>query len=197
MTEIPWSASWSGEQAFRLIASVDHPGLLELDQKEAPGVGEPLFAQIHVTRHRRGMVGLLCHVCGEPTTPADRYIFPTASGGLVTLHDGTQQYGCNVPPMHEACTRRANQACPHLTKIAEPSLRCDPEEGRLIHRTDRPMGLEALSLELPVGVDVIFSYYRLYSPAFTAKVLRARTDWEAASAARRAERRGAAQSRQD
>ena len=194
MTEIPWSVSWSGEQAFRLVPSADHPGLLELDQKEAPGVGEPLFAQIHVTRHHRGMVRLLCHVCGEPTAPHDRYIFPTASGGLVTMHDGTQQYGCNVPPMHQACTLRANQTCPHLTKIAEPPLRCDAEEGRLIHRTDRPKGLEALGLDMPQGVDLIFSYYRLYSPDFTTKVLRARGDWEAASAARRAEmRRGAGQ----
>jgi hypothetical protein len=192
MTEIPWSVSWSGEQAFRLTPSADHPGLLELDQKEAPGVGEPLFAQIHVARHRRGMVRLLCHVCGKPTPPRDRYIFPTASGGLVTLHDGTRQYGCNVPPMHKACTLRANQDCPHLTKIAEPPLRLDRDEGRLIHRTDRPKGLEALKLDFPPGADVIFSYYRLYSPEFTAKVLRARAEWEAASAARRAEMRRAA-----
>ena len=189
VSEIPWSVAWTGEQAFRLQRSLDFPGLLELDQKEAPGEGEPLFASIHVTRHRRGMVDLLCHVCGKPTDPRDRFIFPTASGGLVTLHDGTQQYGCNVPPMHRACTIRANHACPHLAKIAEPPLRCGRDDGRLIHRTDVTPGLEALASGLPPGVEVVFSCYRLYGPEFTAKVEAARVAWAKAASARRARRR--------
>jgi hypothetical protein len=158
---------------------------MELDQKEAPGVGEPIFATIHVSRHRRGMMDLLCHVCGKPTKPQDRYIFPAASGGLVTLHDGSQQYGCNVPPMHRACTVRASHACPHLTKIDEPPLRCGRDVGRLIHRTDVPPGMEAIAAKLPSNGQVIFSYYRLYGPEFSAKVLEARAAWETASRARR------------
>jgi hypothetical protein len=188
VTEVPWSVAWSGEQAYRLVPSRDVAGFLELDQKEAPGVGEPLFATIHFTRHRRGMIELLCHVCGKPTQPHDRYIFPTASGGLVTLHDGSQQYGCNVPPMHRACVVRASHACPHLTQIDEPPLRCGRDEGRLIHRTDVPPGLEALAKEFPPGQPVIFSYYRLYGPEFTAKVQGARDRWEAESRARRSRR---------
>ena len=189
-TEIPWSVAWSGEQAFRLQRSLDFPGLLELDQKQAPGEGEPLFASIHITRHRRGMVDLLCHVCGKPTAPGDRYIFPTASGGLVTLHDGSQQYGCNVPPMHRTCTVRALHNCPHLAKVSEPALRCGRDDGRLIHRTDITPGLEALVGKLPSNVEVVFSCYRLYGPAFTAKVEAARAAWAAASRARRSARQG-------
>jgi hypothetical protein len=49
----PWSASWSAEQEFHLTQSVDFPGMVELDQKQAPGVGDPLFAVVHITRHRR------------------------------------------------------------------------------------------------------------------------------------------------
>ncbi len=188
--EIPWSVAWSGEQAFRLQRSLDFPGLLELDQKEAPGEGEPLLASIHITRHRRGMVDLLCHVCGKPTPPGDRYIFPTASGGLVTLYDGTRQYGCNVPPMHRSCTQRAFHNCPHLAKVSEPALRCGRDDGRLIHRTDITPGLEALVGKLPPGAQVVFSCYRLYGPAFTAKVEAARASWAAASRARRDGRRG-------
>ncbi len=188
--EIPWSVAWSGEQQFRLQRSLDFPGLLELDQKEAPGEGEPLFASIHVTRHRRGMVDLLCHICGKATDAKDRYIFPTASGGLVTLHDGTQQYGCNVPPMHRACTLRALHACPHLIKIDEPPLRCSRDEGRLIHRTDVTPGLEAIASQLPPNVEVVFSCYRLYGPEFTARVEAARAAWATASRARRSARRG-------
>jgi hypothetical protein len=176
--EVPWSVAWSGELAFRVQPSRDFPGLVEIDQRQAPGEGEPLFAAVHVTRQRRGMVDLLCHVCGKATTADDRYIFPTASGGLVTLHDGTQQYGCNVPPMHGACAQRAAAACPHLTKVSEPPLRCARDEGRLIHRTDVTPGLE-----------VVFSCYRLYGPAFTKDVLDARAAWERESRARRAARR--------
>jgi hypothetical protein len=184
-TEIPWSVAWTGEQSFRLQPSADFPGMVELDQKQAIGVGEPLFAAIHVTRQRRGLADFICHVCGKPTTREDRYIFPTASGGLVTLHDGSQQYGCNVPPMHRTCALRARHACPHLGKVDEPPLRCTRDEGRLIHRTDVTPGLEALAAQLPAGQDVVLSCYRLYGPEFTAKVVKARSDWEAAAKARR------------
>ena len=177
MSEIPWSVSWSGEQSFWLQESRDFPGMVELEQKQAPGVGEPLFAAVHVTRQRRGMVDLLCHVCGKPTPRLDRFIFPTASGGLVTMQDGSQQYGLNVPPMHRACTVRARYACPHLAKIDEPPLRCASDEGRLIHRTDVVPGMEALASTLPPGAEVVFSCYRLYGPSFTERVLAARSQW--------------------
>jgi hypothetical protein len=186
----PWTAAWTGEQAFRVQPSRDFPGLLELDQKQAPGEGEPIFAAIHVTRQRRGMADLICHVCGKLTAPGDRYIFPAASGGLVTLHDGGQQYGCNVPPMHRACAERAARECPHLAKVDEPPLACDADEGRLIHRTDVTPGLEALARTLPPGQEVVFSCYRLYGDAFTAKVIAARAEWEQASRDRRKPRDG-------
>ena len=183
--EVPWSVAWSGEQAFRLQPSSDFPGMVELDQKQAPGVGEPLFAAVHVTRQRRGIVDLLCHVCGEPTPPDDRYIFPVASGGLVTLHDGTQQYGCNVPPIHHACTARALEACPHLSRLSERPLRCSADDGRVIYRTDVTPGLEALAATLPQGQDVVFSCYRFYDPELTRQVIAARDEWEEQARARR------------
>jgi hypothetical protein len=162
--------------------------MVELEQKQAPGVGQPLFAAIHVTRQRRGMVDLICHVCGKPTPRLDRFIFPAASGGLVTLQDGSQQYGLNVPPMHRACTLRARRTCPHLAKVDEPPLRCASDEGRLIHRTDVVPGMEALAKTLPSGVEVVFSCYRLYGPDFTQKVLAARAQWERTSRDRRLRR---------
>lgn len=160
--------------------------MVELCQREAQGVGEPVFAAIHVTRQRRGMIDLRCHVCGRPTEPRDRFIFPAASGGMVTLQDGSQLYGCNVPPMHRACAVRATHACPHLAKVAEPPLRCTRDEGRLIHRTDITPGLEHIAAQLPPGVDVVLTCYRLYGPEFTAKVQAARRAWEASVARRRA-----------
>lgn len=183
--EAPWSAAWSGEQAFRLQPSADFPGLLELEQKQAPGVGEPLFAAMHATRLRRAMIDLLCHVCGKPTDRHDRYIFPVASGALVTLQDGSQQYGCNVPPMHRACAVRASHACPHLAKVVEPPLRCTRDAGRLIHRTDVTPGLEAIAKTIPPHLEVVLTCYRLYGPEFTVKVMAARAAWERASRTRR------------
>lgn len=183
--DAPWSVAWSGEQAFRLQPSRDFPGMVELDQKQAPGVGQPLFAAVHVTRQRRGMVDLLCHVCGKPTTPHDRYIFPVASGGLVTLHDGSQQYGCNVPPIHRACTTRALNTCPHLSRLSERPLKCSSDEGRLIYRTDVTPGLEALAQTFPAGAEIVFSCYRLYGPQFTLRVIRARDEWDRLARSRR------------
>ncbi|MBR7620952.1 hypothetical protein JKL49_16275 [Phenylobacterium sp. 20VBR1] len=188
MESAPWSAAWSGEASFTVGPSTDFPGFLELNQAQAPGKGEPLFGAMNATRLRRGMVDLLCHVCGRPTVRQDRYIFPVASGGLVTLLDGSQQYGCNVPPMHRACALRASHACPHLGKVSEAPLRCTRDEGRLIHRTDITPGLEGVVHLLPKGVDVVLSCYRLYGDEFTAKVLAARESWEKVTMDRRARR---------
>ena len=176
--------------AFGLRPSADFPGMTELVQQEAPGVGDPMFAVIHITRHRRSMIDLLCHVCGEPTAPEDRFIFPVASGGLVTLTDGTQQYGCNVSPLHRACASRARHDCPQLTRLGESPLRCPADEGRLIYRTDVTRGLEPIAQALPAGLEVIFSCYRLYDPAFTREVIAARDAWEQRVRGRSAARGG-------
>lgn len=186
--DAPWSVAWTGEQAFRLQPSRDFPGKIELDQKQARGDGEPIFASIHVTRQRRGMADFLCHVCGEPTQPNDRFIFPTASGGLVSMDGGAQQYGCNVPPMHGACAKQARSLCPHLSRLDELPLRCDSDAGRLIERTDVTPGLEGIAAKLPKNVEVVLSCYRLYGPSFTRKVTEARARWAAAARRKRLQR---------
>ena len=185
LSEAPWSVAWTGEQEFRLQPSRDFPGMVELDQLHAPGVGTPIFSAVHVTRQRRAMVDFLCHVCGLRTAGEDRYLFPVASGGMVTLHDGTQQYGCNVPPVHRACAQRALLACPHLDRLSERPLRCSRDDGRLIQRTDITPGLEGLASSIPPGQTVVFSCYRLYGPPFTRRVLAAREAWNTAARSRR------------
>jgi hypothetical protein len=185
LKDAPWSVSWSGENAFRLQPSTDFPGHAVLDQRQDPGAGVPQFAMIHVTRQRRGMIELLCHVCGEPTAPDDRFVFPVASGGMVTLHDGAEQWGCNVPPMHLTCAERALAECPHLSRLEDRPLRCEGDDGRLIPRTDVTPGLERLAYEIPAGTKVVYSCYRLYGPAFTQAVMAARAVWEEEARARR------------
>jgi hypothetical protein len=189
---VPWSVAWSGEQSFRLQRSSIFPGMIEVDQAERPGVGEPLFAAIHVSRHRRAMAKHLCHVCGRPTVKRDRYMFPIASGDLVTMHDGSRQYGCNVPPLHLTCARRAARQCPHLAKLYDMPVPCPSAEGRLIHRTDVVPGMEALAATFPSGQEVVFSCYRLFDEAFTRRVIRLRREWDGAQRARLARSRAKA-----
>lgn len=144
-----------------------------------------MFAAVHMTRQRRGMIDLLCHICGKPTEPRDRWVFPVASGGFVTMTDGSVGWGCNVPPVHGACARIARSECPHLSHLSEDPLQCGADEGRLIHRTDVTPGLEAIAAQMPPGQEVVFSCYRLYGPEFTRTVERARADWDLAARARR------------
>jgi hypothetical protein len=167
---VPWSVAWTAEKAFRLQKSTDFPGQWEVAQLEKPGEGEPVFAGVHVTRHRRGMVGFLCHVCGKPTPVTDRYIFPVVSGGLVTLQDGSQLYGGNVPPVHAACAEKAGRLCPHLRRAFAEPVACPDEPSRLIPRTDVPPGMEFLAKTYPAGPPVIYACYRLYGPKFTRRV---------------------------
>jgi hypothetical protein len=173
---VPWSVSWTEEQAFRLQPSALFPGLIEVGQKEAQGQGDPQLAVSHIGRHRAGMAHHLCHVCGQPTPKKDRWIFPVATGGMVTLEDGDRRYGCNVPPVHRACGRIAERLCPHLShQHAQPVL-SPGDEGRLVQRTDVVPGMEALARQIPAGTEVVFSCYRLYGAGFSRRVERLRRE---------------------
>ena len=172
---VPWSVSWTGESSFTLHPSRDFPGLTDLVQQHNPGVGSPAFAMVHVTRQRLGMVGHLCHVCGEPTPRRDRYLFPVQSGGFVTMADGSIRYGGNVPPVHLGCAKRARRLCPHLSRAFAEPVAFPEDEGRLVQRTDVVPGMEALARTLPAGLDVVFSCYRLFGPRFTRRVERLRS----------------------
>lgn len=173
---VPWLVAWSGEQAFELQKSVLFPGMIELSQAERPGEGVPIFGAVHVNRQRRGLAQHLCHVCGQPTPARDRWIFPAASGGMVTMAEGGERYGGNVPPVHEACARRARRQCPHLKAAMARPIACPADEGRLIWRTDVVPGMEQLAKSFPVGLDVVMSCYRLYGEAFSRKVARLRRE---------------------
>jgi hypothetical protein len=171
---VPWSVAWSGEKAFRLQPSTIFPGMIEVSQVERPGEGVPIFRGVHVDRQRRAMANNLCHVCGEPTPAHDRWIFPVASGGMVTLADGTERYGSHVPPLHAACARRAQHQCPNLKAAMARPVACPADEGRLIWRTDVVPGMEELAKTFPPGVEVVMSCYRLWGEAFSRKVARLR-----------------------
>ena len=112
-------------------------------------------------------------------------MFPVASGGFVTLHDGSVGWGCNVPPLHRDCATVAAMRCPHLNRLVETPRPWPSEEGRLIYRTDVAPGMEALAATFPAGLEVIYSCYRLFSPDVAERVRLLQSQWDADSRARR------------
>jgi hypothetical protein len=171
---VPWSVSWTDEQHYDLQLSKDFPGLVDLVQVERPGAGTPRFTAMHISRHRLGMAKNLCHVCGAPTAKRDRYIFPKDSGGFVIMPDESTRFAGNVPPLHLACARRAQQLCPHLSRAYAEPVAYPSEPSFLIERTDPVPGMEELARTLPAQLKIVFTCYRLYGPRFTEHVTRLR-----------------------
>lgn len=171
---VPWSVSWTEEQLYDIQMSTDFPGLVDLVQLDRPGAGAPRFAALHISRHRAGMAQNLCHVCGQPTAKRDRYIFPKESGGFVILPDESTRYAANVPPVHLACARRAQQLCPHLRAAYAAPVAYPAEASRLIERTDVVPGMEKVARTLPPHLRIVYTCYRMFGPRFTAEVMRLR-----------------------
>jgi hypothetical protein len=168
---VPWSVAWTGEASFDVRSSEDFPGFREVVQLDRQGEGAPLFASMHVTRHRRAMFMHLCHVCGHPTPQDDRYLFPLESGGMVDLGNGTFRYGGSVPPVHGKCAGLARGRCPHLRGFAGVLARFPQDEGRMIWRTDVVPGMEAVARTLPPGLPIVLTCYRLHEQPFTDLVV--------------------------
>jgi hypothetical protein len=171
---VPWSVAWSAELEFSLQMSDDFPGLLEVVQTDRQGQGVPRFAAQHITRHRAGMAGHLCHVCGRITPRRDRYLFPVQSGGFVTLPDDSIRYAGNVPPVHLKCAKLGKQLCPHLSHTAGEPVAYPSEDSRLMPRPDIVQGMEALAKTMPPNVKIVYGCYRLFGPRFTRLVQRLR-----------------------
>ena len=178
---VPWVVAWSGEQDFDLRPSASFPGRIEIVQAERPGTGVPLLNGMHIGRQRLGLVRHLCHVCGAFTPRGDRYLFPQSTGTFVASKSGEQRYVNHVPPVHAACVARARAMCPHLIQSAPRMVRFPSDEGKLKCETNAPPGMAAVAEALPAGTPVIYSYFRVHTPAFTRLVQRLRNEPAAAS----------------
>ena len=153
---LPWTAPWSGEGEFRLAPSATFPEVFgELVQREAQGEGEPQFQGMNLMRQRRGVVGHLCQVCGEPTPPTDRWLFPDRHR---RLHQGRRRPTLRQPhatrPTQPAPSARRG-LCPHLrASLAEP-VAFPRDVGFLAPETSLPNSLAHLAGQLPDGVVVL------------------------------------------
>ena len=114
---------------------------------------------------------------GENLGRGDKAQQGLQTGGWVPLGDGQQRYAGNVPPVHKACAERAARLCPHLSRQYAVPVRFPKEdEGRMVARTDTPPGMEEVAAQLPRGVPVVMSCYRLHGPRFSRLVRKLRTE---------------------
>lgn len=171
---LPWVVPWTGEARFWLQPSQAFSGAVEIVQETAPGVGEPMPSGMNVMRQRLGVTRFLCHVCGEPTPRSDRYLFPTATGTFMATAGGSQRYVSHLPPTHLACAQRAQRLCPHLRTTYARPVRFPSDEGKVKPETSLPDSLKFLEGQIPQDRPIIYSYYRIYSPAFSRLVERLR-----------------------
>lgn len=126
---VPYVAMWSAEevQAARVVATSlgiayadessidrDRHGLLWSRVTSCPGVGEPIYRQMHPLRQRRAMRRLLCQVCAGPADHDEH-------GTLWLIQDQRDQWpgwpegAQNThPPLCLRCARIAVKSCPWL-----------------------------------------------------------------------------------
>lgn len=171
---VPWVSPWSEEGSFSLALSERFADRLEVVQAVAPGVGTPSLRGMHLLRQRQGVADHLCHVCGKPTPPGDRYLFPVVTGNfLAPSADGQRRYASPMPPTHMACAQRAQKLCPHLKLSFAHPVRFPSDPGKLKYELHPPRGMEAVGANMPVD-EAIFSYYRVHTPGFSRLVERLR-----------------------
>jgi len=174
---VPWVVPWSGEMRFGLAPSASFPGRMEAVQASQPGVGEPVMGGMHLIRQRLGVVRHLCHVCGAPTPPGDRWLFPTVAGTMAPVAGAVgTRYLSNLPPIHAACARTAQGACPHLGRVRAAPIAFPHAEGEIMCETSVPEGMVPFAASLPTGQKAIFSYFRVFGPAFSRVVARLRAE---------------------
>ena len=171
---VPWVSPWSEEGSFSLALSERFADKLEVVQAVAPGVGTPSLRGMHLLRQRQGVADHLCHVCGKPTPPGDRFLFPVVTGNfLAPSAGGERRYASPMPPTHMACAQRAQKLCPHLKLSFAHPVRFPSDPGKLKYELRPPRGMEAVGANMPVE-EAIFSYYRVHTPGFSRLVERLR-----------------------
>ncbi|MFX4223503.1 MAG: hypothetical protein ACMVO3_22525 [Thalassobaculum sp.] len=106
----PWNASWTAEDSYEVRPCRWAGGKLAVWSPHKPGEGKPVFAKPHMVRQRRSIIEMRCTVCGEKTTPADRWWF-----GLGVKQEG--YFMTTEAPVHRACADLASKLCPHIRSL--------------------------------------------------------------------------------
>ncbi|MDX2074670.1 MAG: hypothetical protein SFX19_09975 [Alphaproteobacteria bacterium] len=112
--DVPWNAAWTGEDRFELRPCRWANGKLAVWQPTSPGNGKPMFADPHMVRQRMSVMRMICTVCGQRTTPGDRWMFAM---GEYIKHLGAKFWVTTEAPVHKACAELAGARCPHIRKL--------------------------------------------------------------------------------
>ena len=112
-TAVPWTVSWTGEDAFR-VDRCRFSARLAICQADAPGVGKPLFGKPHWQRQRHAIAECRCDLCGKPLKLATKvslsHARPVGHGadGLAILQV--------EPLLHRDCAAISMRYCPSLRR---------------------------------------------------------------------------------
>ncbi|WP_053734257.1 hypothetical protein [Nocardia sp. NRRL S-836] len=142
-----------------LLEQRDGFGLLWFSGLNNPGVGEPLWAQVHGLRQRECMVGRHCQVCGNPFPSGRPVTFlvpeqdvPKDCGPFETPH----------PPVCDTCRPWSLMQCPHLREqatfvwVTARAYRPTSVLADLYIRDRQTLGIsEDLGVTLPLGHDLL------------------------------------------
>lgn len=139
--DVPWVASWSEEPVTGAAPCATMDGQLALGQVQRAGFGLPIYSKNHAQRQRASMREMLCPMCGEPTTPGDRWTLLAkrrTAGELRATGLGTSLPADlddrhpvldagTIAPLHRACADRSLRLCPHLKANPATELMAFPE----------------------------------------------------------------------
>ena len=132
--DVPWVTSWTEEPVIGVRPCSTVQGRPALVQVQNAGYGRPQYSKNHLVRQRRSILEMLCPMCGEPTTPNDRWtqVARLAPAGLLRragkasglpreIEDKRVLLDAgSIAPLHKACVDRSLKYCPHLK--ADPNV---------------------------------------------------------------------------
>ncbi|MFJ6023698.1 hypothetical protein ACIQC9_03760 [Brevundimonas sp. NPDC092305] len=163
--DVPWVTSWTEETVLGVRPCATVGGRAALVQTGAAGFGKPLYSQNHLVRQRQTVLGMLCPMCGEPTSSDDRWtqVAQQTSAGRLrregkamnldrALEDRRVVIDAgSIAPLHRRCVDRSLRYCPHLK--ADPNVNVMPFPAKW---TVLPLMIEATApMEAGVAVAAI------------------------------------------
>lgn len=163
--DVPWVTSWTEETVLGVRPCATVSGRPALVQTSAAGFGKPLYSQNHLVRQRQTVLGMLCPMCGEPTSADDRWTQvaqQTSAGRLrregkaMNLDSALEDRRVvidagSIAPLHRRCVDRSLRYCPHLK--ADPNVNVMPFPAKW---TVLPLMIEATApMEAGVAVAAI------------------------------------------
>ena len=156
--DVPWVTSWTDEAILGVGPCATVGGRLAIGQAERAGYGRPEYSKNHLRRQRASVAGLLCPMCGKPTTEGDRFtevakavpagvlrarglaavLPPEVDDARIVINAGA------IAPLHRGCVERSLTHCPHLRGLPDIEVRPFPARWSVM-----PLEVEAIADEAP------------------------------------------------